>query len=158
VARLLANNEDKGSKEEDEGNKGSKGNLTPTATEQPRLTDDLRDLLKQLLLQQSEMINEMHEKNKSDNNHGNVSAVTAKKNPVLSQLPLTTKTNGDESALVREFEEKRSKQEYCAPDTTHDMEVFMRHNLEMARLIQENSELRKDHLLRDMISGARSYT
>jgi hypothetical protein len=156
VARLLANSEDKGSEEEDNSNKG---NLPPTITQQPCPTDDLKELLKQLLLQQSEMIHEMHDKNKSDYDHSNVSAVTTKKNPVLSQLPLTTKTNGDESALVRQLEEKRSKQECPAPVySVHDMEAFMRHNLEMARLIQENSELRKDHLLRDMISGARAYT
>ena len=37
------------------------------------------------------------------------------------------------------------------------MEMFLQKNVQMARLIDENTELRRDRLVQDLIKGAADY-
>ena len=112
-------------------------------------------LLQKMLQQQAELIQLMHDKDKADHVEVDVEdnnacallqQITAKKPPrVPSKSP-----RGDQNQRYVNI----------APNTfvgDHHMELFLRNNVQMARLIEENAQLRRDRLIQDLIKGAADY-
>jgi hypothetical protein len=121
-------------------------------------SSNIEEILQNLCKQQAELIQLMHEKTKAEQYDASVTAVSTKKAPVnetpgashIKEVTLNT------AAIDPNLQQLRPKRDY-PKDDDHDMARFMRHNLEMARLIHENNELRKDRLLNDMVYGAKQY-
>lgn len=116
---------------------------TPKALAQSQ--SDVMTVLQQLLEQQSQLISMMHEKCTNDNKvttdcaATGVSALTATKE--FRNAVVSTSCNGRYQEILPRV------------NGEHDMAQFMRHSLDMAKLIEENAELRKEKLISDMLNG-----
>ena len=95
------------------------------------------ELLRQMLEKQNELIAEMHHKAVEDAKDPN--NVTAKK------VKMAPAANDGETFV--HVEPKWA----WNPEGENDMERLMRSSLQVARLIDENAELRRDKLVRDMV-------
>ena len=116
--------------------------------------DDIKTLICAMMKQQEMMIELMHSKGLGEHIDG-PPGISAKK-PHPPSSPPQRDTSSE--ALGKDMAERFHKiQPHPSHSSTyvgdHDMEAFFRHNLEMAKLIQENAELRKDRLVGDMIRG-----
>jgi hypothetical protein len=109
--------------------------------------DDVMSLLQQLLEQQSQLISMMHEKCANDNvttdGVTGVSALTAAK-PFRNEVGSTSCNGRYPEILPRGMGE-------------HDMALFARHSYDMQKLIEENAELRKEKLIRDMLNATSKH-
>jgi hypothetical protein len=104
-------------------------------------------VLTQLLAQQSNMIKIMQDKSDEDVKHG----ATVRKQP---QETCQVRSQHNSVASESGYVDILPKFDCRQGDTEHDMEYYLRSNFQVARLIDENAELRRDKLIRDMITGA----
>jgi hypothetical protein len=107
---------------------------------------ETKELLKEMLRQQTKLIEMMQRKNDVDE-HVDVCAITAKKTIVSGSSSANGSVNGNNG-----FVSIRPKNEYIN-NGENDMERYMRVNMDMVRLIEENASLRRDRLLHDMVNG-----
>ena len=110
----------------------------------------MMELMREMLQKQSELIDTMHQKAVADTKDG--TEVTAKKPP----QPNTERKKSEDGFYINDGE----KIVHIEPtwqwrlEGENDMERLMRTNLQFARLIDENAELRREKLLRDMVIQA----
>jgi hypothetical protein len=121
---------------------------TPNALAQSQ--SDVMAVLQQLVEQQSLLISMMHEKCTNDNKVTTDSAATG-----VSSALTATKQSHDAVGLTS----CNGRYQEILPrvNCEHDMAQFMRHSLDMAKLIEENAELRKEKLIRDMLNGSSKH-
>ena len=138
------------------GNKDNKKSSNPTVAKEEKIdvkSDNVLVVLAQLMKQQSEILEIMHMKSFRDacpDEKDNVEEVSAKK----EKQSRAAKSNG---TLLDRTPIRGTEYTVPSPHVDHDMESFMRNNLQVARLIDENVELRRDKLIRDMVFGASAY-
>lgn len=117
---------------------------------------DMKTLLRSMMQQQKMMLELLHQRDVSDHaqEHAREAAprITAKKPPPSPCMdvaePATTRLAKN---MADSFQQIKPRASTYMGD--HDMMTFFRHNLEMAKLIQENASLRQDNLLKDMVRG-----
>ena len=117
---------------------------------------DMKTLLRSMMQQQKMMLELLHQRDVSDHaqEHAREAAprITAKKPPHSPPMdvaePATTRLAKN---MADSFQQIKPRASTYMGD--HDMMTFFRHNLEMAKLIQENASLRQDNLLKDMVRG-----
>ena len=134
---------------------GKTNKKEPEQAQEPVVSTGVEALLQKLLQQQAELIQLMHEKDKTDHEKI-VDVEDADRAAFLEQL--TTK----KPPIAPRKSPGRGQQRYVdiAPQTfvgDHSMEMFLRNNVQMARLIDENAQLRRDRLVQDLIKGAADY-
>lgn len=145
---------DKGKgKEKEKGGKREKGkgkSAKKQKTEPGVGVEAMMELMREMLQKQSELIDTMHQKAVADTKDG--TEVTAKKPP----QPNTERKKSEDGFYINDGE----RFVHIEPtwqwrqEGEHDMERLMRTNLQFARLIDENAELRREKLLRDMVIQA----
>lgn len=115
-------------------------------------SNDVKELIRAMMEQQRMMLQLMHAKNMDQLQNEGPPNISAKKPPPTPQkdaTEITTTSLGKQ--IADRFQTIKPKPSTYVGD--HDMALFFRHNLEMAKLIQENAELRQDRLIGDMIRG-----
>jgi hypothetical protein len=128
-----------------------------TAAPAPEKSDDVMSVLKALVQQQSELVALMRDRNEQMEHHDHaydhdarleqLIAVSARK-PAAPDGALAS-TDGRDRWV--EIMPRSSASTYVGE---HDMERYYRTNLEMAKLIHENAELRQAQLLHSMVHGS----
>ena len=105
--------------------------------------------------QQEMMIELMHSKGLGEHIDGPPGISAKKPHPPSSPPQRDTSSKALGNDMAERFHKIQPRPSHSSTYYVggHDMEAFFRHNLEMAKLIQENAELRKDRLEGDMIRG-----
>ena len=135
-----------------ERSKNGMGDQKARTNEEKSENSEVAKLLIQLLQKQNELIEMMHKKGQDDDYAPTpvrtIGAATTKK--------VTNNTVDRMGTDQSNFVPILPKRDYI-PVGDHDMEAFIRHNISMARLIEENADLRRDKLIRDMVYRANQH-
>lgn len=150
--------EEDDTKEQKGKRKGIPPKKVETASKVETMSTGVEALLQKMVQQQAELIQLMHDKDKAD--HEEVDAEDSNGNNACVLLQQITAKKPPRVPSKSPRGDQNQRYVNIAPNTfvgDHHMELFLRNNVQMARLIEENAQLRRDRLIQDLIKGAADY-